>query len=245
VEAGLMTLATLGLYFKPWITYRYPDGPPSVGRVESERFDPLIWKPEYPNTAFDNMRPEDAFWAARIVAKFDEAAIRAVVGKARYTDPRATEYLTRTLMARREKVLRAWLTGVTPIADATLDQTGRLSAIDVAVSAGVAAPPASYTLQWFTLDGDSGAMTPVGEPERLEGGSASSAGSSGKIVARAPESARTSEAVRFIGVRITGDHANHPAWKTHPATFYFRRTSVEWQPVGIERNRPGETGDTK
>ena len=71
-KPGLMTLATLGLYFKPWVTYRYPDVPPSVGRFEGERFDPLAWKPEYPNTAFDNMRPEDAFWAARIVARVSE-----------------------------------------------------------------------------------------------------------------------------------------------------------------------------
>ncbi len=142
--------------------------PPSVGRLEGERFDPLAWKPEYPNTAFDNMRPEDAFWAARIVARFSEETIRAVVGKARYTDPRATDYLTRTLMARREKVLRAWLTGVNPLVDAALDRNGRLSASNVAVAAGVASPPSSYTLSWFTLDGDSGKITPSGEPVRVD-----------------------------------------------------------------------------
>ena len=44
----------------------------SVGRFEGAAFRPETWRPEYPNTAFDNMRPEDAFWAARIVARFDE-----------------------------------------------------------------------------------------------------------------------------------------------------------------------------
>ena len=57
--------------------------PDSVGRLEAERFDPLKWKPEYPNPAFENMRPDDAFWAARIVSKFTDEAIRAVVEKAR------------------------------------------------------------------------------------------------------------------------------------------------------------------
>ena len=33
------------------------------------------------NPAFDNMRPDDAFWAARIVSKFSDEAIRAVVEK--------------------------------------------------------------------------------------------------------------------------------------------------------------------
>ena len=41
------------------------------GASRPTAFDPLRWKPEYPNPAFDNMRPDDAFWAARIVATFD------------------------------------------------------------------------------------------------------------------------------------------------------------------------------
>ena len=68
----------------------YPDVPPSVGRFEAKAFDPLKWKPEYPNPAFDNMRPDDAFWAARIVSRFTDEMIGAVVQKAQYSDPRAT-----------------------------------------------------------------------------------------------------------------------------------------------------------
>ncbi len=189
------------------------------------------------------MRPEDAFWAARIVARFSEATIRAIVARRVTPIPRATDYLTRTLMARREKVLRAWLTGVNPLADAALDRSGRLSASNVAVGAGVATPPTSYTLQWFTLDGVSSSITPVGEPTRADGASAPPA-SLGRVDAAAPASAIASEAVRFIGVSITGDHANHPAWKTNPATFYFRRTPEGWDIVGVERintSKPGET----
>ena len=84
---------------------------------KAESFDPLTWRPEYPNPAFDNMRPDDAFWAARIVAKFSDADIRAIVSKARYTDPRATDYITATLIERRNKVLKTWLTGVNPLVD--------------------------------------------------------------------------------------------------------------------------------
>ena len=67
---GLLTALTFGLYFKPWITFRYPDVPASVGRFEGTRFKPEAWKPEYPNPAFQNMRPDDAFWGARLVARF-------------------------------------------------------------------------------------------------------------------------------------------------------------------------------
>ena len=86
-KPGWLTLATLGVYTRPWMHISYPDVPPAVGRFEAEAFQPELWKPEYPNPAFDNMRPDDAFWAARIVARFDDAAVRAIVEKARYTDP--------------------------------------------------------------------------------------------------------------------------------------------------------------
>ena len=67
---------------------------------------PLKWKPEYPNPAFDNMRPDDAFWAARIVSQLhrrDDSARSSQ--KAQYSDPRATDYMTKTLITRRDKVV--------------------------------------------------------------------------------------------------------------------------------------------
>ena len=40
----LLSLLTLGLYVRPWLTIHYPDIP-SVGRFEADRFDPARWKP--------------------------------------------------------------------------------------------------------------------------------------------------------------------------------------------------------
>ena len=40
-KPGWLTLATLGLYVRPWMTIDYPRVPRSVGRLEAERFDPL------------------------------------------------------------------------------------------------------------------------------------------------------------------------------------------------------------
>lgn len=102
---GWLTLATLGAYTRPRMLIDYPDVPASIGRFEAEAFDPLTWKPEYPNPAFANMHADDTFWAARIVWRFTNEMVRAVVEKAQYTDPRATDYMTGTLIARRDKVL--------------------------------------------------------------------------------------------------------------------------------------------
>ena len=57
-KPGWLTLATLGLYTRPWMHIDYPDdAPPAVGRFEADGLrPPHEWKPEYPNPAFDNMR---------------------------------------------------------------------------------------------------------------------------------------------------------------------------------------------
>ena len=114
------TLATFGLWVRPWILVDYWEDAKSVGRFEGEFFDPVKWRPEYPNPAFDNMTPDDAFWAAQLVSKFSDEAIRAVVAKARYSEAGAADHITSTLIKRRDKVLRAWLTGVNPLVNARI-----------------------------------------------------------------------------------------------------------------------------
>ena len=49
-KPGWLTLATLGLYTRPWMHIDYPEVPPSIGRFEAEAFDPALWKPEYPES---------------------------------------------------------------------------------------------------------------------------------------------------------------------------------------------------
>jgi hypothetical protein len=220
-KPGWATLATLGAYLRPWMLIQYPDVPPSVGRFEGEAFDAEAWKPEYPNPAFANMRADDAFWAARIVARFDEPVVRAIVEKAKYSDPRATDYITETLMKRRDKVLRAWLNQVNPVVDVTLDAAGALAFRNAAVEAGTATPPQTYGLQWFRFDNATDTKTNVGGPVSVT-----------EPRARAPEGLL--DGTDFVGVTMIGTHPQQPGW-ARPATFYFRRTAGGWDPVGIER----------
>ena len=220
---GWKTLATLGLYVRPWILIDYPDVPASVGRLEGDAFEPESWRPEYPNPAFDNMRPDDAFWAARIVSRFNDAVVRAVVEKAKYSDPQATEYMTQTLIKRRDKVLRTWLNGVNPVVDPTLTAAGRLSFKNAAIDAGVAEAPSSYTLRWFAFDNASNERRDVAEAQTVR-----------TMEADAPASLVQGKA-DYIGVSITAEHPQRPAW-AKPATFYFRRAANGWTWVGAERD---------
>ena len=225
-KPGWLTLMTLGLYMRPWMTIDYPNVPASVGRIESERFDPLAWKPEYPNPAFDNMRADDAFWAARIVSKFSDEAIRGVVEKARFTESAATDYLARTLIVRRDKVVAAWINGVCPVVSPVLSSDGALTFANAAVDARAATPPERYDLQWFRFDNAVDSRTPVGAAITATSGSA-----------RAPEGLLATG--EYVGVTITGRHPEHAGWAV-PATFFFRRPSAStvsagWTLVGVER----------
>ena len=227
---GFKTLATLGLYIRPWILVDYWEGAKSVGRFEGDFFDPVEWRPEYPNPAFDNMTPEDAFWGARLVAKFSNEAIRAVVAKARYSEPGAAEHITTTLIKRRDKVLRAWLTGVNPLVNAQLGSA--LTFENAAVDAGIATPPQSYQVEWFRFDNATGTSTPdaVG-------------GVVGGIVGQTEtgvtfprfEMPQTLRDAPFVRVSVSTIHPDYPAW-SNPVTFTFRRNGTQWETVGLDRN---------
>ena len=88
----LKTALSLGLWERPWRGVKYTVYP-QVGGIEAEFFDPDQWKPEYPNPAFERMLPEDAFWAARIVSKFSDAAIQAIVKEGDFRAPEAEAHL--------------------------------------------------------------------------------------------------------------------------------------------------------
>jgi len=218
---GWLTLATLGLYVRPWMLIDYPEVPPSVGRFEAHAFEPQKWKPEYPNAAFDNVRPDDAFWAARIVARFSDEMVGAVVQKAQYSDPRATEYLTRALITRRDKVLATWLNHVCPAVDPRLLAEGALTFSNVAVDARAATPAETYQLQWFRFDNTTGTRTSVGDSQTV----VTPAG-------RAP--AGLLDGSEYVGVVVTARHPEHVGWM-RPATFFFRRGGPRWTLVGVER----------
>ena len=222
-KPGWLTLATLGLYTRPWLHIDYPDVPKSIGRFEGDAFEAAAWKPEYPNQAFANMRADDAFWAARIVSKFSDEAIRTIVDKARYSEPRAAEFLTATLIKRRDNVVKTWLTGVNPLVDFALATSGALTFADAAVQAGVAAPASEYRVSWARFDNLTNQATRVGDEVATR-----------ELKAQAPATLMAPGGPEFIEVRIAAVHPSFAAWST-PVTVHFRRQSAGWQLVGVTR----------
>jgi hypothetical protein len=222
-KPGWLTLSTLGLYTRPWMHIDYPDVPPAVGRIEADAFDPASWKPEYPNPAFDNMRPDDAFWAARIISKFSNDAIRVIVDKARFSDPRASDYLTGVIIKRRDKALAHWLTAVNPLVNFALSDRGELTFANAAEQAGVASAASGYHVQWARFDNSTGVATDVDETTVI----APRAQTPAALVS-------DGTAADFIEVRVAATHPQFPAWST-PVKVHFKRTDHGWKLVGLAR----------
>lgn len=217
----LITMLTLGFYVRPWVKVKYPDIP-AVGRIESTYFRPENWKPEYPNPAFRNARPEDRFWAARIISRISDEAVGAVVGAAKYTDPRATAYLTETLLARKAKVLMTWLNGTNPVVDLALSKDGVLTFKNAAEEVGVGKAAERYSIAWSRFDNASSTHTPVGGEQTVTTTSA-----------RAPAELLSGD---FLAVTIRAFNPDQPAWQ-HPLVAYFRRVpDATWTLIGLERN---------
>jgi hypothetical protein len=128
---------SLGLYAPERMRANYPHIP-EVGHFEYETFAPEKWKNNYPNPAFDLRTPGDSYWAAKKVMAFSDDAIRAIVATAQYSDPRATDWIVKCLIERRNKIGHAFFNDVLPL-DNFAVRAGRLAFEDLAVKYGFGA----------------------------------------------------------------------------------------------------------
>lgn len=127
---------TLGIPTRPWDAAEHGPTWPVLGYFDVERFDPEAWRPNYWNGAFEAMDEHDAAWMARIIARFDRAAIEALAELGRWSDPRVPERLTEVLSGRRERVLERYLTRLSPLTAPTVEGR-RLCLEDRAVTSGL------------------------------------------------------------------------------------------------------------
>ncbi len=121
---------TLGTTVRPWEVARRDGG--TFAYFSSRNFDPEAWKGGYPNPAFLRMTEGDAAWMARIIARFTDADVEALVKTGDYTNPDSTRYLRDAMIARRDAILRRYLTRLSPLADVHVVDGNRLCANDLA-----------------------------------------------------------------------------------------------------------------
>jgi hypothetical protein len=210
-------LLSLGFALSPWQTAEYREYP-SIGRFEGEAFDPKTWRPHAPTTGYMEMQPDDAFWAARRVAAFDDGLIRAIVHEGRYSDPAAEQYLADVLIKRRDKIARAYLSGVNPLVNPKLSAAGELTFENAATAALAAEAPSAYVAEWRQFDNASGDTRPLGE----------SRGSQASL--KAPRELPSAPG-DMVQIDVTGEGAGQP----QRVRLHFRRAADGWTLVGLER----------
>ena len=216
----LATVATLGIWERPWYRARY-EVYPQVGAIEADFFRPEDWKPEFPNAAFDRMRAEDAFWAGRIVSKLDEAAIRRILREADYRSPDAEEHLARMVLRRRDKVLAWCFRLLNPLADFQLEDSPSgavLRFTNYGEDAGLGRASA-YEYQWFRFDNRSQASEPLSPPAR----------SAGRAL---PLPAQRAEYL-MVRIRSVGADAANAAWGKKVEVYL--RNAGQLSVVGVDR----------
>ena len=214
-------LFSFGFALSDWQTIPYPEYYPSVGRFEGDRFDPRTWHPQTPTTAYMEARADDAFWAARRIALFNDELIRAAVRAAQFSDPKAEKYLGDVLIKRRDKILNVYLNAVNPIVNPRLDAGGRLTFENAAIAAGVAKGQPTYHASWMIFDNATGATKPLSSTD-------------GQATTLNAPAGLPTTAGSYIEVDISADLQAQPTWK-EPIKTYFRRSAQGWTLVGLER----------
>ena len=122
----IITMLTLGLLRAPVDQGRTTRTIRRSAGSRASYFLPEAWKPEYRQPG---VRQRAA--GRSLLGRADRRGIprrrrpRASCRPRGFRDPRATEYMIDTLLARKRKVLTAWLNGTNPIVDPALTRSGR------------------------------------------------------------------------------------------------------------------------
>jgi hypothetical protein len=209
--AALEQILSLGALPAQWERTHYPKLR-SVGNFKSQSFYPDLWKPNYPNPAFVSRLPDDDYWAAKQVMTFTNDDIHAIVETGRFSDPPATEYITRTLAERRDRIGRTFFSKLLPL-DHFRVENEELLFDDLAVQYGFHAPR-SYQVHWFRFDNVQQNRSPV-------------SGSGSSLPPAAIQSANGS----YFGAVIDA-----PGDPLKPVSVYFRKEISGYKIVGIDRS---------
>jgi hypothetical protein len=122
-------------------------------------FDPEEWRGEYPNPAFMRMTEQDGAWMARILSHFSDDLVAAAVAVGKY-DPESQRYLTETLIARRDIILRRYFSRVSPISRVSADARG-VCGVDLARERRIV-PSEALSFRAYVYRGPG--LEPAGKP---------------------------------------------------------------------------------
>jgi hypothetical protein len=158
VAGMLHNLFTVGLSPRPWEDRQAPRLRGVSSMFEARTFDPGSWHPDSSGyVPFLTADRFDKFWGAKLVARFTRAQIHAAVEAGRFSDPRAVDYLTDTLVARQRATAAHWFARVNPLDRFSLASTpdrDELCFDDLAIASRIAPPAATrYAITSYDVAG--------------------------------------------------------------------------------------------
>ena len=202
-----------GVVTPAWMREEYPDLP-EVGTFGSQTFDPDAWTSNDPIMAFENRLPDDTFWAAKQVMAFTDAEIRAVVQTGEYSQA-AEDWMTATLIERRNRIGRTYFSRVLPI-DRFRVSGATLQFDDLAMLYRLS-PARTFTVEWYGFDNATNTLlAPIGTGANL------------------PAAAQSAPEGSYVAARV---HAGDPAMSV---TIYLRHGATGFDVVGVDRSWPGK-----
>lgn len=132
-SVALVELVTLGVLPRSWRAPARSPGGMTLGYFTVEALDPDGFRTAHPYGPYTRVTEADAAWGARILARITPAMIRALVASARLRNPAVERALIDTLLGRRERLLRRYLTRLSPLARPRVDDAGRLCVTDARI----------------------------------------------------------------------------------------------------------------
>jgi hypothetical protein len=135
---AFVELVTFGLLPRPWRDPKPSPAGVTLGFFTADPFEPDHYRTAYPFGPYARVTEADAAWGARILARISPEMIHAVIASANLTNKVMEREIEVALLGRREKLLRRFLTRLSPLARPRLDAEGRLCVTDARVEGGLA-----------------------------------------------------------------------------------------------------------
>jgi len=127
---------SIGMREDLWRELEPPEGMEEIGYFETDKFEPMYFKPLEPNAAFANFTDRDGYWAAKIISAFTDEHLAAAVAEGEYPRPEVAEYIADALAMRRDRIARFFFDRVPPL-DFFRYDGGALRFRDLGVERGI------------------------------------------------------------------------------------------------------------
>lgn len=217
---------SLGLIERPWDRAFISDQARVFGYFSARDFVPEDWRGGYPNPAFAEMTERDGAWAARLISRYSRSLLETAVASGNLTNPAHSRYLVDVLLARRDAILRRYLTRLSPLAEPETS-AHTLCVSDLAERSGAFAGHAfDHRARFYAGEG----LTPTGSDVMTRT-------RDGRLCVRlppAPSSARSS-LERFLIADLTNGLAKGPL-RVH----LYSRGAAGFEIAGLERPESAE-----